>query len=50
MTNDGAVYSARFSIDGKRVVTASADRTAGVWREFWSLIDGSEALMPVLPT
>jgi hypothetical protein len=31
MKHDGAVRSARFSDDGQRVVTASADHTARVW-------------------
>jgi WD40 repeat protein len=32
VTHDGEVYRARFSRDGARVVTASADGTARVWR------------------
>ena len=31
MKHDGWVYSAQFSADGQRVVTASADKTAQVW-------------------
>ena len=31
MKHDDAVYSARFSVEGKRVVTASKDKTARVW-------------------
>jgi hypothetical protein len=31
MKHDGAVYSAQFSADGQRVVTASEDGTARVW-------------------
>jgi len=31
MKHDGRVYSAQFSADGQRVVTASADGTARVW-------------------
>ena len=31
LTHDGAVVGARFSLDGTRIVTASADTTAKVW-------------------
>jgi len=31
MRHEGAVNTANFSTDGRRVVTASADRTARVW-------------------
>jgi WD40 repeat protein len=31
MSHKGAVYSAQFSPDGGRVVTASADKTARLW-------------------
>jgi WD40 repeat protein len=31
MKHDGAVWSAQFSADGQRVVTASRDKTARIW-------------------
>ena len=31
MKHEGIVYSAQFSPDGQRVVTASADKTAQLW-------------------
>ena len=38
MTHGGGVYSAGFSPNGKRVVTASADKTARVWDAFWPAV------------
>ena len=45
MTHNNSVYSASFSPDGKRVVTASKDMTARVWQADWSLFESTDALM-----
>ena len=44
----GAVISANFSPDGKRVVTASQDKTARVWDAFWSSLVRPENLIEVV--
>jgi WD40 repeat protein len=47
--HEGPVYSAAFSPDGAKVVTASDDRTARIWRVFGStqeLIDYARSIVP----
>jgi WD40 repeat protein len=45
MTHGERVFSASFSPDGKRVVTASKDNTARVWDAFWSSLVRPEKLI-----
>jgi WD40 repeat protein len=45
----GSVWSATFSPDGRRVVTASTDNTARIWPSFpttQSLVDEAKARLP----
>jgi WD40 repeat protein len=47
--HEGPVASAAFSPDGAKVVTASDDRTARIWRVFGStqeLIDYARSIVP----
>jgi WD40 repeat protein len=47
--HEGSVTSARFNHDGTRVVTASADKTAKIWRVFpttQALIDYARNIVP----
>ena len=49
---DGALMSAAFSPDGKRIVTASADKTARVWDVFpdtQALVSRRQGRRPALP-
>jgi WD40 repeat protein len=43
--HEGAVFSAAFSTDGTRVVTASNDNTARVWTVSWSALSDSPRLL-----
>ena len=47
--HEGGVYSAAFSPDGARIVTASDDDTARIWRVFpttQDLVDYARSIMP----
>ena len=45
MTHVNVVSAASFSPDGKRVVTASRDKTARIWNVFWSSLVQPEDLI-----
>jgi WD40 repeat protein len=45
MRHEGAVYSAQFSADGQRIVTASEDKTA----RLWDAATGSRLANPIEP-
>jgi WD40 repeat protein len=42
---DGFVYSAAFSLDGKRIVTASRDQTVRIWDSRLQTMPATELLM-----